>query len=292
VRGRGLDFEQRFRTSRWAEDLLLTSLNRTAEYVAVRFGLSEVRSSFGLAYDKSAHKEPDLLVYRRADLSAVEARALEGSNLAREDRASFGADARFGFAVRKALAAIEVEFSPYRASEMKGRHWLPKSPAAWERRPLKNATPPTAPNIWVKEEDLGRLEAWQATYRVPIAIVHLFDQEAFAVSLAAIAQFNHRITERAEEAVRLQMTEGIFKKVQTYDRVDAQGAAEKKVVFIVTPAAATKAGDVADVKVEAQLGLSASKKYVCHPVFSGGSLSILDGFRNLLGTMRDQMGSA
>ena len=113
-------------------------------------------------------------------------------------------------------------------------------------------------------------------------IAHIFDQEAFCVPLETIEKFDEELASHPQDAVMIQMTKGIFKKVQVYDRVDAQGAAEKKVVFIVSPAISTKIGVVSNVTVEAQLGLSASKKYVCHPVFSGGELEISDDFRRML----------
>ncbi len=75
------------------------------------------------------------------------------------------------------------------------------------------------------------------------------------------------------DGVKLQVTSGIFSKIQTYDRVDAQGAREQKAVFVVTPAAAVKAGDVDNVKVGTQLGLSSSKKYVSHVIFSEGTFT-------------------
>ena len=82
------------------------------------------------------------------------------------------------------------------------------------------------------------------------------------------------------------MTTGIFKKEQSYDRSDAQGAGEKKPVFNVSPAAAVKVGAVNNVKVEAQLGLSASKKYVTHSIFSGGHITFSPEFLSMLKSMR------
>ena len=70
----------------------------------------------------------------------------------------------------------------------------------------------------------------------------------------------------------------IFRKLQAYDRVDAQGAGEKKIVFVVTPAAAIRVGTIADVEISAQWGLSQSKKYVAHILFQGGKLSLDPAF--------------
>jgi hypothetical protein len=282
MKGRGIDFEHRFRTSRWAEDLLLKSINGRRELFAARFGLSEIRSSDKLIYGLDPHKEPDLLILDRRRLDAKELRILEATDFVQAERALFNAGGSLRFAIEKAVAAIEVEFSPYRAKEMKGRNWKPKSEEAWNKRPLKHANPPTAPNIWVKEEDLGKLLGWQNALGVHIVVAHVFDQEAFAVSLNAIASFNETLIANLRNSNKLQMTRGIFKKVQAYDRVDAQGAGEKKTVFVVTPFVATKVGDIQNVNVHAQLGVSASKKYVTHPVFSDGEFVISDEFVNLL----------
>ena len=69
--GRGIDFEHKFKTSRWAEDLLLKSLSAQAGLLAVRFGLSQVKASADVTYDKNSWKEPDLLVYRIADFDGA-----------------------------------------------------------------------------------------------------------------------------------------------------------------------------------------------------------------------------
>jgi hypothetical protein len=82
------------------------------------------------------------------------------------------------------------------------------------------------------------------------------------------------------------MTTGIFKKTQVYDRIDAQGAREQKIVFVTTPASATKMGDVRDVKITAQLGVSTSKKYVTHSIFSGGHITFTPEFIAMLTDMR------
>ena len=284
--GRGIDFEHKFKTSRWAEDLLLKSLRAQTELVVIRFGLSKVKAAHEVKYDKSLGKEPDLLIYKTADLTELEQKILEAGDLSEEGREKLRLGGELHFIMAKASAAIEVEFSPYKASEMKGRFWKPKTAEQWERRPLKNANPPNAPNIWVKEEDLSRLNGWENEFGVPILIAHLFDQEGFAVALKAVNKFNEKFSEVGCDQVRLQMTTGIFKKSQTYDRIDAQGAREQKIVFVSTPAVATKIGDVKDVEVAAQLGVSSSKKYVTHSIFSGGRITFTPEFLSMLTSMR------
>ena len=198
-------------------------------------------------------------------------------------RSAFDRGKPLDFVLGKALAALEVEFSPYKAAEMKGRHWKPKTLEQWRRRPLKHAKPPPAPNIFVKEEDLPKLIAWEERFQVPIIVARLFDQEGFAICLREIGSFNLEYEEHREaDRKALQMTTGIFKKLQAYDRVDAQGAREEKLVFRITPSAAVKVGDLSDIEVSAQVDVSASKKYVSQVLFSGGSLQVSPEFLALL----------
>jgi len=285
--GRGIDFEHKFKTSRWAEDLLLKSLRKEAGIVAIRFGLSEVKADRDIKYDKQAFKEPDLLVFKTSDLTEQERKILDLSDCSAQNPEKLKPGGELNFVIAKACAAIEVEFSPYKAGEMKGRYWKPKTVEQWARRPLKHAKPPSAPNIWIKGEDLDRLNKWNAEFGVPIAVAHIFDQEGFAVKLKAVSKFFKKLNQAGCDKLELQVTTGIFYQSDySYDRVDAQGAGEKKPVFNVSPAAAIKIGDVKNVKVESQLGLSASKKYVTHSIFSGGQITFSPEFLSMLKGMR------
>lgn len=286
-RGRGVDFEHRFGTSRWAEDLLLASLNAHGDLLAVRYGLSKVVEANALEYGQTDYKEPDLPVFRRADLSPDDAKAIQDKDFSEPaSRAILEMEGRPIALLSRAIAAIEVEFSPYRAKEMAGRYWNPRTREHWDRRPLKHAKPPTAPNVWVKEEDLEKLLKWERRVKVPIVVAHLFDQEAFAVSLRDVAAFHRQLARSPNELNRIQVTTGRFKILQTYDRVDASGAREQKYCFVVTPAAATKVGDIDGVEVKSQVGLSSSKKYVSHVLFSGSRLNLSGEFLDLLGAVK------
>jgi len=284
AKGRGIDFEHRFKTSRWAEDLLLAEFNRQADLIAVRYGLSEVQSDDALAsYFKTDEKEPDLLVLQRNQLNAEQLRLINKVNSEEADRIKLFSSGALSFLMETAFVAIEVEFSPYKAAEMKGRNWQRKTLEQWEKRPLKHANPPVAPNIFIKEEDLAPLLTWQKRNKIPVVVTHVFDQEAFAISLNQIRGFESKYVSLQDEAQRgLQVTSGIFKKIQTYDRVDAQGAAEKKAVYCVSPAASVKAADIKQIKVKAQLGVSSSKKYISHVIFEGGKVLFTPEYLKLL----------
>ena len=284
-RGRGVDFEQRFRTSRWAEDLLIAAFNKH-ELLAIRLGLSETSADNLIRDADTRYKVPDLLIFDPARLSPKEKESLEQTDFTRRTPDALAPGTAGGQTLRKALCAIEVEFSPYKAAEMKGRDWKRKSPDELARRPRKQAKPPVAPNIWIKDEDLAPLHRWQEMMGIPIVVCHLFDQEAFAVTLADVVGLSRKLSRRPAAAIAIQLSTGIFRKTQTYDRVDAQGAREHKDVFVVTPAAAVRAGIVRDVRVESQLGLSASKKYVAHVLFTGGRIEFDEEFVKLVRELR------
>jgi hypothetical protein len=252
------------------------------EVTAVRYGISTyVPEGEKLIYGTSDYKEPDVLVFKTSELGAEEKSLLGDGKLDWNERKALGG-AGTDDLLKRAFVALEVEFSPYQAREMKGRHWKMRTPEQWDARPLKHANPPTAPNIWVKEEDIEKLSAWEAHFKVPIVVAHFFDQEAFAVSLSKVSSFRNVYKADGADVKKLQYTSGIFAKIQDYDRVDMQGAGEQKPVFIITPAAAEKVGDISEVKVSSQVDLSGSKKYVSHVIFTGGKIEIRPEFLSFL----------
>jgi len=101
-----------------------------------------------------------------------------------------------------------------------------------------------------------------------------------------LSKFNAEFEAHPQQQIKLQLLTGIFKYLQRYDRIDAQGAREEKMVFRVTPAAAFKIGDVRDVVVKAQIGISSSKKYVSQVLFTGGRLVTTESFLAALRSVR------
>jgi hypothetical protein len=282
MRGRGIDFKQKFHTSRWAEDLLICALGSKLGLTTVRYGISTyVPDGQELVYGHSNYKDPDLLVFKSDLLSPEEKALIMNGSLDWKQREALG-KAGSDALLKRALVALEVEFSPYQAKQMKGRHWQRRSAQKWDERPLKHANPPIAPNIWVKEEDIEKLAAWERDFGIPIVVVHVFDEEAFAVALACVSRFRRAYNARGADIKKLQVTSGIFAKMQDYDRVDMQGAGQQKPVFIVTPTAAEKVGDITGVHVSSQVDVSGSKKYVAHVLFTGGQISISPEFLSFL----------
>jgi hypothetical protein len=139
-----------------------------------------------------------------------------------------------------------------------------------------------------RSPNIEKLTAWENDFGIPIAVAHFFDQEAFALALTKVSGFRRAYNAKGADRKRLQVTSGIFAKLQDYDRVDMQGAGEQKPVFIVTPAAAEKVGDISEVKVSSQVDVSGSKKYVSHVIFTGGKIEICPGFIEFLTSLGRQ----
>lgn len=281
---RGLDFEQRYHTSKWAEDRTFEAINQIPTLLCVRLGLSQTSKKGRAHVAVDECKAPDLLVFKRSALSLSEIETLADSNLTQQTSSALHKDPVLGQIISKACSAVEVEFSPFQARDMSGRKWKCVTPKnlLHHGKPRKHANPPIAPNIFVKLEDLPRLRAWYKLFHVPIVVSHIFDQEAFAVSLDKISEFERTFPKSHQEGIDKQLIEGIFRKEQSYDRTDAQAAGEKKLVFRVTPPAAIEMGDVSGVSVKAQIGLSTSKKYVAHILFEGGSITLTQQFLDLI----------
>ena len=103
MKGRGIDFKHRFNTSRWAEDLLISTFGETYEVTTVRFGISTyVPEGEKLVYGTSSYKEPDLLVFKSADLNPREERLLRDNSLDWQERNALG-KSELGELLRKAF---------------------------------------------------------------------------------------------------------------------------------------------------------------------------------------------
>lgn len=281
--GRGVDFEHRYRSSRWAEDRLITAFRRE-NLLALRLGPSGINRANRVTTVRGAPKAPDLLVLDPSDLTRRQRSLLSemGDDLRSLAPGKLTAQ-KFSFLLKKALVAIEVEFSPYRAREMRQRDWEAKSAEALRKRSFKRASPPIAPNIFIKLEDLAPLRRWERAAKVPIVVTHVFDQEAFGVRLSVVDSVRRQLEgQREKRQIETQLGTGVFLSVQNYERPDAQAALERKKVFRVCPCAAVFAGRVTGVRVSTQLSISKSKRYVAAVIFRGGRISLAPEFMALV----------
>jgi hypothetical protein len=197
---------------RWSEDRILEAINATRHYRAVPYGRSAVGPEerdqlpdYWEAYQvvESVGKRPDILVVPRGNR---ELRRLEMElgdlTLANDDQLLPFLDA--------AICGLEAENSL----------WLAQQMPDFDRVPLTRLDV-IAPTIWIKEEDAAGLARWERTYRIPVLVVQVFLDRAFAASFNEVMRRVRRIR-RAEtvagrqEANRLQKELRVRLKAQSF----------------------------------------------------------------------------
>jgi len=216
---RGSDFLMRFSQGRWAEDILVRTINATGDFRAVPYGPSSVAPSdpyemelYFERLDKAGAigKQPDLLLLPKGDYEDIRPQ-LDEIGLA---NLPFTPEADLDFLRSRAIVAVEVENSLWVAHEMpdygqglelaelitrKRRFRKPESIARWEnwtesvrrfcaqseaRRHLKGFLETAkVPTVIIKDEDLEPLVEWKTNFNIPIFVFHVFYDEAYYISL-------------------------------------------------------------------------------------------------------------
>ena len=192
---RGSDFLMRWEQGRWAENIVLKSLNSTSKYGVIRYGPSTVAPTdpreLELFFEKMDElskegKRPDILLYDKANyeyalkeinqrISSVE-RIIEVSSSEIED------------IINMAKVAIEVENSLWVTEKMPGFGKTPDKYTRGKRKgQLKFSGP--VPTIIVKEEDIKPLQDWQNKYEIPIYVVHVFFDRAYFIKFDEIFDY-------------------------------------------------------------------------------------------------------
>jgi len=215
---RGSDFLMRFSQGRWAEDIVVRTINATDDLRAVPYGPSSVAPSepreMELYFERldeagTVGKRPDLLILPRSDYEAICPRLIEigMANL------PFTPEVDLAFLRSRALVAVEVENSLWVARDMpdygKGIELMRLSAkerrfrgaenrARWEvwtesvrhfcaqseaRQHLKGFLESAkVPTVIIKDEDLTPLIEWEANFNTPIFVFHVFYDEAHYIS--------------------------------------------------------------------------------------------------------------
>lgn len=187
---RGSDFLMRWSQGVWSEKRLIEAVNASAQLFALPYGPSGVapEDPKGVelyferleAAGKVGQKRPDLLVFRKQDRAAVMRLVVA---IGGEEELPFtnDSDHRVQSLLNMAVLAVECENSLWRAAKMPsfGKEMSERRLAEGRTGFPKSAVLPT---IIVKDEDVGRLNAWQADHRVPIHIWHVFFDRAYGIS--------------------------------------------------------------------------------------------------------------
>jgi len=185
---RGSDFLMRWSQGRWAEDVVVRAVNATGEFWAVPYGPSSVAPSDPQEMERyferldqagAIGKRPDLLILSLPDYETIR-RQLDIVGL---ENIPFTPEASLHFLLSKALIAAEVENSLWVGSQM---------PDYGKGKPLARQGYPDligftkskkVPTVIIKDEDLEPLQQWEARWRVPLFVFHVFYDQAYHISL-------------------------------------------------------------------------------------------------------------
>ena len=191
---RGSDFLMRWNQGVWSERIVIEAVNNTQEFYAVPYGPSSVAPdsdvrAYELYFERleqaglSQLKRPDILLFRRSDAATVD-RLVHSLGGERELPFVSEDDAAMKQLLSKAIIAIECENSLWRAGQMPdyGSQLRPMRRLDGKPGLPKNAVLPT---VILKEEDRGRLFAWQDKNKVDIHIWHVFYDMSFGLGLSA-----------------------------------------------------------------------------------------------------------
>lgn len=164
---RGTDFEARWTEGAWAETKIIEALNDLPDLLAVQFGITDGTAFWSTKEmaarelpDQGQHgKRPDVLVFRRNALSNAEISDAAELVLKSDDEAQALA--------RKAVLAIESEFSPY----------------AYKHR-LEGYGKELS--FTIKDEDLAPLKAWHSYFGVPLGIVQVYFDSSYFLAFQSL----------------------------------------------------------------------------------------------------------
>ena len=164
---RGSDFEARWSEGAWAELKVVEALNAHHALVAAQFGITD-GTAFSSSRDMEARalpeqdkhgKRPDVLIFRPGSLQPDEVRTV-GQLLTQEDTAAEPL-------ARKAILAIECEFSPYNYGHRLTQYG-------------------TELSFTIKDEDLAPLRQWQEYFGVPLGIAQIYLDSAYFLSFKTL----------------------------------------------------------------------------------------------------------
>jgi hypothetical protein len=152
---RGSDFLMRWAQGRWSEEIVVQALDQTSQFGIIPYGPSIV------APDDPT--ELELFFEKMAETPSVELRDL----------------------ITKARAAFEIENSLWVTERMPG---FGKPFSRYTRGRNKGRLKPAGiiPTIIVKQEDVPRLQQWEAVYNIPIYVVHIFYDRGYFIKFGDI----------------------------------------------------------------------------------------------------------
>jgi len=192
---RGSDFLMRWSQGRWSEEIVIQTLNQTSQFGIIPYGPSTVAPEdphelerFFEKMDVIAQegKHPDLLLYEKTKFER--ARSELEHRLGSIEKVAEMPSAPLRDVITGARAALEIENNLWVTEKMPG---FGKSFSRYTRGKNKGRLKPAGiiPTIMVKQEDIPRLQQWEADYGVPIYVVHIFYDRGYFIKFDDI--LNH-----------------------------------------------------------------------------------------------------
>jgi len=189
---RGSDFLMRWAQGRWSEEIVVRALNQTSQFGVIPYGPSTVApedpNALELFFEKmdviaQEGKRPDLLLYDRSTFDWAQS-TLE-HRLGSVEKMAETSSAQVRDVIAKAQAALEVENSLWVTEKMPG---FGKPFSRYTRGKNKGQLKPAGviPTIIVKQEDIPRLQQWEADYGIPIYVVHIFYDRGYFIKFSDV----------------------------------------------------------------------------------------------------------
>ncbi|MCL0075388.1 AccI family restriction endonuclease [Dehalococcoidia bacterium] len=189
---RGSDFLMRWAQGRWSEEIVIRALNQTERFGVIPYGPSTVApeepEELELFFQKmdvinQEGKRPDLLLYDKAtyDWARNEVERCLGS----VEKVAETSSSLLEDVISRATAAIEVENSLWVTEKMPGFN---KPFSRYQRGKNKGRLKPASiiPTIIVKQEDMPRLQQWEAHFGIPIYVVHIFYDRGYFIKFSDV----------------------------------------------------------------------------------------------------------
>jgi hypothetical protein len=262
---RGSDFLMRWAQGRWSEEIVIRALNQTKQFGIIPYGPSTVApedpEELELFFQKmdvinQEGKRPDLLLYDKAthDWARNEVeRRLENVEKVAETSSSLLEDV-----ISKATAALEVENSLWVTEKMPGFN---KPFSRYQRGKNKGRLKPAGiiPTIIVKQEDMPRLQQWEAHFGIPVYVVHIFYDRGYFIKFS--------------DVLGMLKSGELGMDVQRYTNPDGTAATPKsivKVLYILCKEFGTVSGQTLHPKTF----VDKNGKVMTYVTFSGGDIQL------------------
>lgn len=262
---RGSDFLMRWAQGRWSEEIVMRTLNLTKQFAVLPYGPSTVAPSDPKELEKffetmdviiKEGKRPDLLLYDRSTFEMVkkEIERRWGSI----EKIAETPSSEFCDIISKAKFALEVENSLWVTEKMPG---FGKPFTRYGRGKNKGRLKPAGvvPTIIVKGEDAPRLKHWEAKYKIPIYVVHIFYDRGYFIKFKEIM----RMLKKGELAF----------EIQRFSNPDGTAATLKEIVK-VPYILCQEFGSVSNPILSPKTFVDKNGKVMTYVTFSGGDIEL------------------